>query len=220
LTGVTADHPEIAQEIEDIKESLRKEQEIGTATWADCFKMGQNRILLRTFSGMALQAWQQLTGVNFIFYYGTTFFTASGIKNPFLITIATNVVNVGMTVPGILAVDRVGRRKLLLIGAAGMCVCEYLVAILGVTLSSGNQSGQKALVAFVCIYIVRYTCCTLYYISTDISARLSSLPLGVLLPGLSSVKSSLLTSVPRVLLFLPPVTGSLIGLSATRHLTL
>lgn len=153
LTGVPADHPEISQEIEDIKVSLRAEQEIGSASWADCFKMGQNKILLRTFSGMALQAWQQLTGVNFIFYYGTTFFTASGIKNPFLTTIATNVVNVGMTVPGILAVDRVGRRKLLLIGAAGMCVCEYLVAILGVTLSKENTSGQQAIVAFVCIYI-------------------------------------------------------------------
>lgn len=156
MTGVPADHPEIQQEIEDIKLNLRKEQEIGTATWADCFKMGQNKILLRTCSGMALQAWQQLTGVNFIFYYGTTFFTASGIKNPFLTTIATNVVNVGMTVPGILAVDRVGRRKLLLIGAAGMCVCEYLVAILGVTLSKDNKSGQQTVVAFVCIYIVSF----------------------------------------------------------------
>jgi len=153
LTGVGADHPEVAQEIEDIKNSLRVEQELGNSSWADCFKMGQNKILLRTFTGMALQAWQQLTGVNFIFYYGTNYFTNSGIKNPFLTTIATNVVNVGMTVPGILAVDRVGRRKLLLIGAAGMCFCEYLVAILGVTLDAKNTSGQKAVVAFVCIYI-------------------------------------------------------------------
>jgi hypothetical protein len=27
-----------------------------------------------------------LTGINFIFYYGTTFFKASGISNPFLIS--------------------------------------------------------------------------------------------------------------------------------------
>jgi hypothetical protein len=46
-----------------------------------------------------------------IFYYGTTFFERSGISNPFLITIATNVVNVGMTFPGIWAVDKLGRRK-------------------------------------------------------------------------------------------------------------
>ncbi|QRW17038.1 Sugar (and other) transporter [Rhizoctonia solani] len=48
----------------------------------------------------------QLTGINFIFYYGTTFFQNSGIKNPFLITIATNVVNVGMTIPGIYSSTR------------------------------------------------------------------------------------------------------------------
>jgi hypothetical protein len=49
---------------------------------------------------------------SFIFYYGTTFFKRSGISDPFLISVATNVVNVGMTIPGILAVDRVGRRTL------------------------------------------------------------------------------------------------------------
>jgi len=83
----------------------------------------------------------------------TTFFQNSGIRNPFIITIATNVVNVGMTVPGILAVDRAGRRKLLLIGAAGMMICEYIVAIVGVTVSSTNIAGQHVLIAFVCIYI-------------------------------------------------------------------
>lgn len=89
-------------------------------------------------TGIWLQAMQQLTGINFIFYYGTTFFQQSGIQNPFLITIATNgasratrpmpltpsVVNVGMTVPGILLIDRLGRRTLLLWGAVGMCACE------------------------------------------------------------------------------------------------
>jgi SP family sugar:H+ symporter-like MFS transporter len=32
--------------------------------------------------------WQQLTGINFIFYYGTTFFSSAGIKNAFIITYA------------------------------------------------------------------------------------------------------------------------------------
>ena len=51
------------------------------------------------------------------------------------------------------AVDNLGRRRLLLIGAAGMCICEYIVAIVGVTTPTTNQSAQKSLVAFVCIYI-------------------------------------------------------------------
>jgi len=83
----------------------------------------------------------------------TTFFTNSGIQNGFLITIATSIVNVFMTLPGIWGVERFGRRRLLLIGAAGMCICEFIVAIVGVKVSTGNLAGQHVLVAFVCIYI-------------------------------------------------------------------
>jgi MFS transporter, SP family, sugar:H+ symporter len=101
-----------------------------------------------------LPRWQQLTGINFIFYYGTTFFLNSGIESPFLINVATNVVNVGMTLPAIWGVERFGRRRLLLVGALGMCICEYIVAIIGVTISVHNIAGQKVLIAFVCIYIV------------------------------------------------------------------
>lgn len=99
---------------------------------------------------------QQLTGINFIFYYGTTFFQQSGIHNPFLITIATNTINVLMTLPGMWGVERFGRRPLLLIGSIGMCVCEFVIAIVGVTVSADNNAGHKVLVAFVCIYIVRF----------------------------------------------------------------
>jgi MFS family permease len=99
-------------------------------------------------------SWQQLTGINFIFYYGTTFFKHSGITDPFMINVATNVVNVGMTIPGMWGIERFGRRRLLLVGAVGMCICEYIIAIVGVTISVNNIAGQKVLIAFVCIYIV------------------------------------------------------------------
>ena len=109
--------------------------------------------MFRTLSGIFLQAWQQLTGINFIFYFGTTFFTNAGIHNPYLISIATSTVNVGMTIPGIWGVERFGRRRLLLVGAIGMTICEFIIAIVGSTTSQGNQSAQSAEVAFVCIYI-------------------------------------------------------------------
>lgn len=151
---MSVDDPTIEQDLDEIRFNLKQEEEIGQSTYADCFRDGGNRILLRTLTGIFLQAWQQLTGINFIFYYGTTFFKNSHVANPFIDSVATNVVNVGMTVPGIYFVDRVGRRNLLLIGAAGMCVCEFIVAIAGVTISAENLAGQKVLIAFVCIYIV------------------------------------------------------------------
>ncbi|KAI0628428.1 AmMst-1 [Trametes polyzona] len=153
LRSLPPDHPEVISEIEDIVAALNSEREMGQSSYIDCFRSSRNKIALRTFTGIALQAWQQLTGVNFISYYGITFFTSAGIQNPFLISVAINIVNTGMTLPGMWAVDRYGRRALLLWGAALMCLCEFLIAILGVTISIANVAGQRALIGLVCIYV-------------------------------------------------------------------
>ncbi len=74
----------------------------------------------------------------------------------------TSSINVGSTIPGLYAIDKVGRRPLLLWGAVGMCISQFIVAMLG-TLTTGqdaqgniivyNLPAQKAAIAFVCIYI-------------------------------------------------------------------
>jgi len=153
LISLPPDHPELQAELDVVRAAYQQEKELGESSYLDCFRPSHNKILLRTLTGIFIQAWQQLTGINFIFYYGTVFFTNAGIHNPFLVTIATNVVNVFMTLPGMWGVERFGRRRLLLVGAVGMCVCEFLVAIVGVTISTSNTAGQKVLIAFVCIYI-------------------------------------------------------------------
>jgi len=137
----------------EIASSLHHENEVSESSYLACFRGGEAKTRKRVLTGMAMQALQQLSGVNFIFYYGTTFFANSGISNPFIITIATNVVNVGMTVPGILAVDKVGRRSLLLYGAIAMAVSQIIVAAVGVGISPDNDAGNKVLIAFVCIFI-------------------------------------------------------------------
>ncbi|KAM0748130.1 MFS monosaccharide transporter [Meredithblackwellia eburnea MCA 4105] len=141
--------PEVTQEFANISANLSHQQAISSASYIDCFRNGPGRNRLRVLTGIGLQALQQLTGINFIFYYGTQFFKNSHLNNPFTVSIITNVVNVVMTVPGMWAVDKVGRRSLLLYGAAGMAASQLLVAILGDTLSADNISGQKALIALV-----------------------------------------------------------------------
>ena len=153
LTSLHPEDPEVATELDEIRLNLKHEEELGESSYLDCFRPSDNRILLRTLTGIFIQAWQQLTGINFIFYFGTTFFTNAGIHNPFLISIATSTVNVGMTIPGIWGVERFGRRSLMLFGAIGMTICEFIIAIVGSTTSTSNQSAQSAEVAFVCIYI-------------------------------------------------------------------
>ena len=57
------------------------------------------------------------------------------------------------TFPGLFLVEAWGRRPLLLTGALGMGVCQYIVAGVGVGAGIENINAQKALIAFVCIYI-------------------------------------------------------------------
>lgn len=125
-------------------------------SWANCFTGGLRKPssnLRRTILGTSLQMMQQWTGVNFIFYFGTTFFQELGtISNPFLIGLITTLVNVCSTPISFWTIERFGRRPLLIWGALGMVICQFIVAIVG-TADGGNTKAVSAMIAFICIYI-------------------------------------------------------------------
>lgn len=124
-------------------------------SWANCFKgslWNPNSNLRRTILGTSLQMMQQWTGINFIFYFGTSFFKTLGtIQNPFLISLITTLVNVCSTPISFWTVERFGRRPLLIYGALGMAICEFIVAITGTV--TEIPSAVTAMIAFICIYI-------------------------------------------------------------------
>ncbi|KAJ5566748.1 hypothetical protein N7535_006054 [Penicillium sp. DV-2018c] len=125
-------------------------------TWLSCFQGSlwhPNSNLRRTILGTSLQMMQQWTGVNFIFYFGTTFFKQLGtIQDPFLLSMITTIVNVLSTPFSFYAIEKLGRRPLLLWGALGMVICQFIVAIIGVT-DGDNPKAVSAMIAFICIYI-------------------------------------------------------------------
>ena len=83
-----------------------------------------------------------------------------------------------MTIVGVQLIDRVGRRRLLLIGALGMCISEFIVALVGVTAGHinpvtqvVNKSAQNVLIAFTCMYVPFPTCLFLSFLLIDASHR-------------------------------------------------
>jgi len=151
LRRLPVDHPDLVDELAEILANHNYELSIGRASYLELVR--NPSIRKRLLTGAGLQALQQLTGVNFIFYYGTSYFTNSGISNPFVVTMITSVVNVVGTVPGLFLVEKWGRRPLLMCGAIGMSVCQLIVASVGTALPD-SSSASKALIAFVCFYIV------------------------------------------------------------------
>lgn len=126
------------------------------SSWANCFNgslfQGSSN-LRRTILGTSMQMMQQWTGINFIFYFGTTFFKNLGtISNPFLISLVTTLVNVLSTPISFWTIEKFGRRTLLIYGALGMLICEFIVAVIG-TADGGNKNTVKAEISFICIYI-------------------------------------------------------------------
>ncbi|KAK3317538.1 general substrate transporter [Cercophora scortea] len=125
-------------------------------TWTNCFRGSiweGASYLRRTILGTSMQMMQQWTGVNFVFYFGTTFFQQLGtIDNPFLISLITTLVNVCSTPISFWSMERLGRRPLMIWGAVGMCICQFIVAIIG-TVLEGNDVATKVMIAFICIYI-------------------------------------------------------------------
>ena len=106
--------------------------------------------------GLGLAVFQQAVGINVIFYYSDVLWEAVGFgeKSSFTIALVTTGVNVGITVVAIALIDRVGRRRLLLVGSAGMTVmlATLTVVFTGATIVNGRPeldavSGVVALVA-------------------------------------------------------------------------
>ncbi|KAJ5982903.1 Major facilitator-type transporter ecdD [Penicillium waksmanii] len=138
----------IIEELAEIQAHHESELRMGDANYLEIMR---GSIGKRLATGCAIQALQQLAGINFILYYGTTFFQNSGIQNSFIISLITSIINLISTLPGMYLTDKTGRRPLLLFGAVGMCVSQLIVAIVG-TVTTSTISNQ-VLIAFVCVYI-------------------------------------------------------------------
>lgn len=83
------------------------------------------------WTGIILSALQQLVGINVIFYYSTTLWQSVGFSasDAFLTSTITSVTNIVVTIVAILLVDKIGRRRLLLIGSVGMFFMLGLMAV-------------------------------------------------------------------------------------------
>ncbi|AET37554.1 sugar porter family MFS transporter Ecym_1319 [Eremothecium cymbalariae DBVPG len=159
---VSMEDPSIQAEIDRIQAGVEIERMAGTASWGELFST-KTKVFQRLIMGIMVQSLQQLTGINYFFYYGTTIFKSVGMEDSYQTSIVLGVVNFASTFVAIYVVDKFGRRKCLLWGAAAMAVCMVIFASIGVTKLWPNGDDQPAsksagniMIVFTCFYIFSF----------------------------------------------------------------
>ncbi|CAK7201494.1 high affinity glucose transporter [Sporothrix eucalyptigena] len=161
------DNSFVQMELQQLNEVCALERDQANVSYFDLFRP---KVIWRTHIGMFVQIWSQLTGINVIMYYITFVFSMAGLSgNANLVASSISyVINVVMTIPALLYVDRIGRRRLLILGSVSLTfwwlLCAGLMGKYGspappggvnnIAEESWTITGKPAKVVIACSYLV------------------------------------------------------------------
>ena len=96
---------------------------------SDLKNKATGRIRPIVWVGIGLATFQQLVGINVVFYYGAVLWQAVGFSenDALLINVLSGALSIGACIVTVLLIDRIGRKPLLWVGSAGMAVSLALV---------------------------------------------------------------------------------------------
>ncbi|MFT6267427.1 MAG: sugar porter (SP) family MFS transporter [Alphaproteobacteria bacterium] len=115
-----------SQLIIDIKQSLESQT---TPKLGDLIDKQTSNVRKIVWVGIGLAAFQQLVGINVIFYYGAILWQAVGFTEAEALT--TNIIGAGISILACLItismIDKIGRKPFLIIGSVGMTITLSLL---------------------------------------------------------------------------------------------
>ncbi|MCI7551843.1 MAG: sugar porter family MFS transporter [Actinomycetaceae bacterium] len=165
LERVTGESSEsVAATVESIHASLGT---AGGETWS-IGKILKSEWRGLVFVGIALAAFQQLTGTNGIFFYSNMIFESIGYDESTALyqTLFLGVFKIVGVTAGILLVDRVGRKKMLMVGGALIFVALGIIATIftfaphnaegSVDITSSPVLGYLVIIGF-CLFLLGFT---------------------------------------------------------------
>ena len=98
---------------------------------SDLINKATGKIRPIVWIGIGLATFQQLVGINVVFYYGAVLWQAVGFSenDALLINVISGALSIGACLIALVLIDRIGRKPLLWIGSLGMAVTLGLVTL-------------------------------------------------------------------------------------------
>jgi sugar porter (SP) family MFS transporter len=108
-------------------------------------------VLPAVLAGIGLAVFQQFCGINVVFNYTPRIFQSIGVSqdDQLLQTVFIGVVNLVFTLLAMSLVDKLGRKPLMLIGSAGLCILYIVVVQM---LAAGSTSVSWFLLSAIGVY--------------------------------------------------------------------
>jgi MFS family permease len=143
LHKLGTDTGDVEAEIQEIETSLAQHRKGIRET------VFQAKYLKVILLAIAIAAFNQLSGINAVLYYAPRIFEMTGLgeQAALLNTVGLGLVNLVVTVLAMLAIDRFGRRTLMLVGSVGYVVSLGVVAITFVSYHAEFQATSEAFTA-------------------------------------------------------------------------
>lgn len=93
----------------------------------------------------------QLSGINFLLYYAPEIFGRAGIEDPFKASIYIGLANLIFTMLGMLLIDKLGRKQLIIIGSIG-----YIISLSVVAWAFKTDASAVVLLSFILIFVASH----------------------------------------------------------------
>jgi len=114
-------HPDPHKKVREIQETMRSDHK---PRMSDLYDPVLKKVRPILWVGIGLAAFQQLVGINVVFYYGEVLWRAAGFSesNALLQNVISGAVNIASTFVAIALIDKLGRKPLLIFGSTGMAL--------------------------------------------------------------------------------------------------
>ncbi|GMM30555.1 hypothetical protein DAMA08_033000 [Martiniozyma asiatica (nom. inval.)] len=103
-------------------------------------------------TGIAVFGFQQFSGINYFFYYGTTIFSKIKLNSSYLVPVIFGIVNFAFSLISLISTSNYKRRSILLFGSGLMFVVMIIFSTVGL-FAQDTFIGSMILIISSCIFI-------------------------------------------------------------------